>query len=51
MGEIAIKHVRFSASGCPDCEKLHAENARHVGGQLQRKADGKPTDWIIDARP
>jgi superfamily II DNA or RNA helicase len=30
MGEIAIKHAQFSASGCPDCEKLHAENARLV---------------------
>jgi hypothetical protein len=33
MGEIAIKHTRLSASGCPNYEKLYAENA----GRLHRE--------------
>ncbi|HVK94914.1 MAG TPA: DEAD/DEAH box helicase family protein [Noviherbaspirillum sp.] len=42
MGEIAIKHAQFSASGCPDCEKLHAENARLVA-----LLDTHGIDWRI----
>ncbi len=30
MGEIAIKHARFSALECTECEKLRPENARLV---------------------
>jgi hypothetical protein len=42
MGEIAIKHAQFSASGCPDCEKLLAENARLVA-----LLDAHGIDWRL----
>lgn len=42
MGEIAIKHARLSASGCPDCEKLHSENARLVA-----LLDAHGIDWRL----
>lgn len=42
MGEIAIKHAQFSASGCADCEKLHAENARLVA-----LLDAHGIDWRL----
>lgn len=42
MAEIAIRHARFSASECPDCEKLHAENARLVA-----LLDAHGIDWRL----
>jgi hypothetical protein len=42
MGEIAIKHARFSVSGCTECEKLLAENARLVA-----LLDAHGIDWRL----